>query len=395
MAHGMKTVFAQQATQFERIGDWKISNGHCVMRAHEWKGHVWEHEIKMYFPAKPLIEDTCYLEITGENAGERDDMYGQALAEALRMPVAVLFQIPNQPLYGMVEDDLVAHTFEQYIQTQDPEWPLLVPMVRSAICAMDTVSGWQKGRIKRYVVGGASKRAWTSWLLAQVGDSRVAGIVPVVFDNLDIRRQLERQVALWEQHSPKLDDYTRRKLHELAGHPEGQKLIEMVDPYYGLSSQKVPALVVTGSRDPFWSVDAARHYYRQLPVGSGLLVVPNMGHTTSEWEFRMSTVAAFCRACAGWGTFPQVQFEIMDEDEGVIFQSRTEDDPEAVRVWGALSDSFWFAESEFFVDKLDQPCVRIRRRPDHNQALFMEMEFRGEAGPVRLTSPCAIVPRSA
>src|SRR5690606_5967674 len=104
----------------------------------------------MYFPAKPLIEDTCYLEITGENGGERDDMYGQALAEALRMPVAVLFQIPNQPLYGMVEDDLVAHTFEQFIQTGDPEWPLLVPMVRSAICAMDTVSGWQKGRIKRY-----------------------------------------------------------------------------------------------------------------------------------------------------------------------------------------------------------------------------------------------------
>lgn len=391
----MKEMFVEKVSNFDRLGQWEVKGGICHLKAHIWQGHTWEHEIKIYRPLVESISDACYVEITGDNAGLADDTYGQALADALRMPVATVFQVPNQPLWDMREDDLIAHTFEKFVETGDGEWPLLVPMVRSAICALDTLDAWFEGNFKKYIVGGASKRGWTSWLLAQAGDDRVAGIVPVVFDNLGISVQMQHQQELWAEQSPMLDDYTRRKLHEISDTDRGRELVEMVDPWTGLADQKIPALVITGSNDPYWTVDATRHYYSSLPKGSGLLVVPNMGHSTGEWDFRFSTVAAFCAACLGKGKFPEVHFDIVEGERGVEFSCNSEVDPNAIRIWGATSENYWFADSEFFVDILPETNVRIRKQREQNQALFLEVEFAGSHGPVRLTSPCAIIPKIA
>ena len=54
--------------------------------------------------------------------------------------------VPNQPLVfaddpgnQRNEDAIIAYTFDKFLKTQDPTWPLLLPMAKSAVRAMDTI----------------------------------------------------------------------------------------------------------------------------------------------------------------------------------------------------------------------------------------------------------------
>lgn len=91
------------------------------------------------------------------------------------------------------EDDLVAYTLDKYLRTGDTEWVILLPMVKAAVRAMDTVAeialSNHEVTVNRFCVGGASKRGWTAWLAAAV-DPRVKACLPIVIDVLDMETQV-------------------------------------------------------------------------------------------------------------------------------------------------------------------------------------------------------------
>ena len=110
------------------------------MTSQTWQGINWKHEILYNTPRSVVKKGVAILYITGDGPRPADMADLALIVAATKLPVATLFDVPNQPLFGSLkEDDLIAHTFTRYLETGDATWPLLFPMAKSAIKAMDAV----------------------------------------------------------------------------------------------------------------------------------------------------------------------------------------------------------------------------------------------------------------
>ena len=61
-------------------------------------------------------------------------LLGITAAKQMESTFAILYNIPNQPLFGgKTEDDLIAHTYAEYLKSGDDTWPLLEPMAKVVV----------------------------------------------------------------------------------------------------------------------------------------------------------------------------------------------------------------------------------------------------------------------
>lgn len=313
------------------------------MTSQTWQGIAWKHEIVVAKPEKDLSPGHTLLLITGDKAA-RDAPIAQMLAAKTGMTAAVLFNIPNQPLFGgMREDELIAHTFGKYMESGDETWPLLFPMTKASMRAMDAVQAHLGGKSRKFVVTGASKRGWTTWLLGASGDKRVAGIAPMVFDMLNFPKQLEHQKMSFGKLSEQIGDYESAGLTELLATENGRKLTQMVDPYSHLAGIKVPVLVVVGGNDRYWTSDAHRIYWQDIKAPKLLKVVPNVGHDLGGGAEAIDSISFFARAIAGSIPGGLPKFVWKGEGAPVASEKRAKNSAD----WVAKSGTADFRESKW------------------------------------------------
>jgi PhoPQ-activated pathogenicity-related protein len=366
-----------------------------------WRGIPWKHDLRVFVPAKAEIAGLAALLITGGRAGDKDKVGAIAIARALGAPFAILYGVPNQPLFGgKYEDDLIAHTFEEYVKSGDEEWPLLFPMVKSAVKAMDALQemGPKEGiaEVKRFLVTGASKRGWTTWLTGAV-DPRVAGISPIVYDNLNLGPQMKNQVASWGGYSDKIEDYTRRNLQALLETEHGQKLVGRVDPYaFRDRLERVPKLILVGTNDPYWPCDSIQLYWDGLKGEKSVVYVPNGGHGIGLDPRSSRTRLIFFRRLGAGKAMPALRWEHGEKDGKVTVKMKCDgESPEAARLWVArapgrdLRKAKWesvpaTADGPAFVGAVDRPtegCV----------GLFGEADFKEGELPFNLSTTLRVV----
>ena len=162
-----------------------------ILQSQSWRDITWKHQLWILRPKKVTSEQAVLLVAGGRWSDELEDpehqpklpgrvRYLADLAREIEAPVAVIMQVPNQPVFDwMVEDNLISYTCDQYMVTGDVDWPLLLPMVKSAVRAMDAVGEFCEKfwllPIESFTVTGASKRGWTTWLTG-AHDPRVNAI---------------------------------------------------------------------------------------------------------------------------------------------------------------------------------------------------------------------------
>ena len=259
-----------------------------TMTSQKWQETTWTHAIQIFVPKGAKPRATMLLYNTGGSPSPQNALFGLAISERVKAPVAFLYGIPNQPIYGKTEDALIAETFTKYLATEDASWPLLFPMAKSLLRAMDAIQAFAKEDWKQdvtgFVVSGASKRGWTTWLTAASGDPRVKAIIPMVIDTLNMKAQMPHQLKSFGAYSVQIDDYVKRGLVDPKNSDakEVKNLWAMVDPWSYREKLKLPKVIVCGTNDPYWTQDALNFYWDDLEGPKWILYVPNAGHGLEE-----------------------------------------------------------------------------------------------------------------
>ncbi len=357
----------------------------------EWQGIKWQHALVIYQPRAIKPQDSMLLWVTGGKPNLENGLLALQMAAKIQAPVAFLYDIPNQPLFdGKKEDALIAETFVQYLKTKDDSWPLLFPMVKSVIKAMDALQAFSKEDwkqpLKQFVVSGASKRGWTSWLAAATADPRIKGIAPMVIDTLNMQKQMPHQVECFGKFSEQIADYVKRDLVPLPDTVEARNLWAWVDPWVYRDKLTQPKMIINGTNDPYWTQDALNLYWDDLKGDKWVLYVPNAGHGLQQQhengkkdnDRALSTLAAFVRHEMTDRPMPKLSWKHEGANQCSLTM-RCDPAPKAARIWTAESSTRDFRKSTWTEQgaKLDNNSVRgeCECPKDGYRAFFAECEF--------------------
>jgi len=374
-----------------------------------WHGITWKHYMLVVRPEKLKYADSSILFINGGGIGRKpsnnDWILTNMLAAQTNSFVALLFQVPNQPLFdGRVEDALIAETLVRAIAEKDATWPALFPMAKSAIKAMDAIQELAKQEcqqdVTKFVVTGASKRGWTTWLTAASGDKRVIAIAPIVIDTLNIQRQMQYQIETWGKWSENIHDYVERDLINVD--PEKmddflKRLWKMIDPYFYRSRMTLPKLLVHGTNDPYWTVDASQNYWDGLLGTKYLLTLSNVGHDLGDKKLNaFMTVSIFAKNAFEGGTWQDVKWKLSENDaEKYVVTVASELPVVSAKLWTATSSTKEFRSAKWdFVpvefpktsEKITQITAEIPKPSEGHVAFYVEIVSEFEGKPFSLTT---------
>jgi hypothetical protein len=227
-----------------------------------------------------------------------------------RSVTAELRMVPNQPLTfagqtdPRTEDGIIAYSWDKYLRTGDETWPLRLPMTKSAVRAMDAITGFCRSRaggaveIGKFVLAGASKRGWTAWTAAAV-DRRVAAVVPVVIDLLNIEASFEHHYRAYGFWAPSIAAYQASGIMRWAGTAELGSLLEIEDPFAYRDRLIMPKFVINSAGDQYFLPDSSRFYFGALIGEKYLRYVPNTDHSLKGSDVRESVLAFYHAIVAG------------------------------------------------------------------------------------------------
>lgn len=400
--------------------DWKQINEQTVpegritefaFTSQTWRGIDWSHQLRVYTPAQLKHPKLMLLFITGGSTDSQvkpqHHAEAFALAKACGGRVATLPQVPNQPLLGgKKEDDLIGETFVNFMNSQEPDWPLLLPMVKSAIKAMDTLQEWGRERrepVEGFVVTGASKRGWTTWLTA-AADPRVKAIAPMVIPTLNMKAQTIHQKKSWGFFSEQIEDYTRRGLTEKFDDPVGKKLWLMVDPFTYLDRIKVPILQINGTNDRYWTLDSMNLYWDDIKAPKYVVYLPNAGHgLEKQREWAVNGIGALFRSVATGQALPSstVSHSFSETDSlPRIVINHPDPKPKNATLWSAQSPTLDFREAQWNPAETRKwtgtELSFVAPKPLANpwMALFVEQTYEIEGLEYHLTTPIWLVDKA-
>jgi PhoPQ-activated pathogenicity-related protein len=374
---------------------------------------VWQHWLVVVKP-DAVKHPTAFLNIGGGRNGtpapDAASPQSVTMAKVTNSVVAELKMVPNQPLVlnedgkPRVEDDLLAYGWVKFMDTGDPLWIPRLPMVKSAVRAMDTVTALmaseQGGKVdvKTFVVAGGSKRGWTTWLTGAV-DKRVVAVVPIVIDVVNVRACSINHFCAYGFWAPAIGDYTRHKIFERSDTPQHAALMQIEDPYAYRDRLTMPKYVVNAGGDQYFPPDSSKFYFGDLVGPKYLRYVPNADHSLRGSDAAES-ILAFYHAILNKTAMPTFSWDMAADGS---IRVKTDDKPREVNLWQATNPKardfrLVTIGPAYKKSRLDpvEGGVYVAKVPKPESgwtAFFVELVYDGpDKAPFKFTTQVSIVP---
>jgi PhoPQ-activated pathogenicity-related protein len=304
---------------------------------------VWKHFINIYKPANAKPGIALLWVDGGNNSGNKPNPSPLmiAIARDTGMIAAELRQIPSEPLKfadqtkTRSEDGIIAYTWDKFLRTGDDTWPLRLPMTKAGVRAMDTVTAYLKTKeggeinIDRYIVGGASKRGWTTWTIGAV-DKRVVAIAPMVIDLLNMVPSFIHHYRAYGFWAPAIKDYTELNIMGWLGTKQFKQLMKIEEPYEYRDRLTMPKLIINSAGDDFFLPDSSQFYYNKLLGEKHLRYMPNTRHNLEPVGVTQS-LSAFMDSVANNRPRPEFTWKV-NKSAGTI-EVKAPQAPKEMKLW--------------------------------------------------------------
>ena len=261
-------------------------------------GALWTHQVLVVVPKNLEIKNRATIYITGgcnehPSMPKKDDedlLLVDMIAHGTKSIAVALFQIPNchiiypsDPTHAhRSEDAMIAWAWKEFLATNDTEWLPRFPMAKAAFKAMeaaqDFASQKQFANIDGWMVAGASKRGWTTWMVGAATCPtcpNVVGLIPLVPIAPSILKDLHHQYQSYGGWTFAFNDYYKANITGDIDTPLFKYAMSLVDPInYSQRLARLPKNVVVSSDDEFMMMEWTNIWWGGI-AGETLLTIAN------------------------------------------------------------------------------------------------------------------------
>jgi PhoPQ-activated pathogenicity-related protein len=147
----------------------------------------------------------------------------------------------------------------------------------------------------------------------------------------------------------------------------------------------MPKLLIHGTNDPYWTVDAAKFYFDDLLGVKYILTLPNAGHGLDGQQLKAAqTAAVFAKHVAQGSKLPTMTWKLAETDAGYRIDITTDISLRAARLWTAQSDTKDFRKAKWSSTPLEVKTplsIPVAKAESGHVAFFVELESADDVLP--------------